>query len=28
VVKNQDANLVKVSDMAYAAGGFGEDLGA
>jgi len=27
VGKNQDANVVKVSDLAYAAGGFGEDLG-
>jgi len=27
VAKNQDANVVKVSDLAYAAGGFGEDLG-
>jgi acyl-CoA dehydrogenase family protein 9 len=27
VGKNQDANVVKVSELAYAAGGFGEDLG-
>jgi acyl-CoA dehydrogenase family protein 9 len=27
VEKNQDANLVKVSELAYAAGGFGENLG-
>jgi len=27
VGKNQDANVVKVSELAYAVGGFGEDLG-
>ena len=26
VEKNQDANLTRVSDLAYEAGGYGEDL--